>query len=180
MHEAPYITVLLILCELKYQWKTKMLWIFLRHTQLDEAFPLPYANLHLQYFHLCCFPLEWKYLYSFAKANTQTSILHSFSSALNHPSFVVEFLLLVWFCLTEIYELPSVFSCCINEGWTLPGHQEQKAGMFPDELGSLALAHSNHCWNHPSSSLADCLIATWGSMAMSLMSRPDYPGWLEL
>lgn len=35
-------------------------------------------------------------------------------------------------------------------------------------------------WNHPNSSLADCLTAAWGSVAMGLMSRSDCPGWLEL
>lgn len=90
------------------------------------------------------------------------------------------FLSLVWFCLTGIHELANAFSCCINEGWMLPGYREQKIGMFPDGLGSLALAHSNHCCNHPNSSLADGLIATWGYVAISLMSRSDFPGWAEL
>lgn len=63
-------------------------------------------------------------------------------NALKHPAFVVGFLLLVWFCLTQICELTNAFSCCINEGWMLPGYGEQKTGMFSDELGSLALAHS--------------------------------------
>lgn len=115
------------------------------------------------------------------KAPYHTAFL--FRNALNHPAFVVGFLLLVWFCLTEICELTNAFSCCINEGWMLPGYGEQKTGMFSDELGSLAWAHSvssNHCCNHPSSSLADWLTATWGYVAMSLMSRAEYPGWLEL
>lgn len=162
-----------------------MLWIFLRPRQLNEVFPFLYVNLHPQYFLSLLLLLRMKMLRvcpvlskPTPKAPYYTTLL--FRNALNHPAFVVRFLLLVWFCLTEICELTSAFSCYIHEGCMLPEYREEKTQMFPDERGSLALAHSNHCCNHPNSPLTDWLIATWGYMAMSLTSGSDYPGCLEL
>lgn len=101
-----------------------------------------------------------------------------FRSALNHPAFVVGFLLLVWFCLTEIHELPNPFSCCINEGWMLPGYRAQETGMFPVNL-EVWLWHTQSLMKS-SQFFGRLFNSNLGYVAMSLMSRSDYPGWLEL